>query len=47
MVRASTLVIVFGIVVGIGLLPLPIPFIGIGSGVLLIGFGIVLRAVGY
>lgn len=46
MVRISSLVIVFGIVAGIGLLPVPIPGIGISLGLLIVLVGLVLRLVG-
>lgn len=48
MVRISTIVIVLAIVLGIGLIPIPIiPGVGILVGITGIVLGIVLRLLGY
>lgn len=48
MVRASTIVIVLAIVLGIGLIPIPvIPGIGIVVGLSGVVLGIILRVLGY
>ncbi|WP_162832284.1 hypothetical protein [Natronolimnohabitans innermongolicus] len=48
MVRASTIVIVLAIILGIGLIPIPvIPGVGILVGISGIVLGIVLRLLGY
>lgn len=48
MVRISTIVIILAIVLGIGLLPIPvIPGIGIVVGISGIVLGIILRLLGY
>lgn len=47
MVRISTVIVLFAIVAGVGLLPLPIPGLGILVGVSGVVIGIVLRLLGY
>lgn len=46
MVRISSLIVLFGLVVGIGLLPVPIPGIGLGLGLLIVLVGLLSRLLG-
>lgn len=47
MVRISTIVFVLAIILGIGLIPIPIPGTGIVAGISGIILGIILRVLGY